>query len=269
MLFSFLLFSGACASRRAVAPQANGKDSLTLQSKMTVSEDGKVSAPKKASNDANSLPEANSGNGKCVYGCTDPPDQNKKKEERTASLSIPAAKTQSIYPGGPSGTGIEVSQDYILGPEDVIDISVWKNENLSRVVSIRPDGKISLPLIGDVEAAGLTTSQLRDSIKEKLKEYKETPEVSIIVKEINSLVVYITGEINRPGKLMLRSNTTILQAIILAGGFTQYASPNKILLLRRVGGIDTRKQIHYKNIVSGKSPEEDILLQRGDTIIVP
>ncbi|MHB8481134.1 MAG: polysaccharide biosynthesis/export family protein [Nitrospiria bacterium] len=159
--------------------------------------------------------------------------------------------------------------DYILGPEDIIDVSVWKNDNLSKTVLIRPDGKISLPLIGDVQAAGLTTAQLRDSIKSRLKEYKETPEVSIIVREINSFVVFVTGEVTHPGKLMLRNDTSLLQAITLAGGFTPYASTNKIVLLRRSGGIETRKIIRYKDIVSGRKPGDDILLQRGDTIVVP
>lgn len=184
--------------------------------------------------------------------------------QTSISLSTPPAPASA-----PMAAGDGVSQDYVLGAEDIIDVSVWKDESLSRVVSIRPDGKISLPLVGDIQAAGLTTSRVRDSIKERLKDYKVMPEVSIIVKEINSLVVFISGEVNRPGKLMLRSDTSILQAIILAGGFAQFASTNKIVLLRRVGGIETRKQIHYKDIVSGKPPEEDILLQRGDTIIVP
>lgn len=160
-------------------------------------------------------------------------------------------------------------KDYILGSEDVIEVQVWKNESLSKTVTIRPDGKISLPLIGDVEAAGATANQLRDSIKEKLKQYKETPEVSVIVKEINSMMVFVTGEVAHPGKVMLRSETTLLQAITMAGGFTQYASSNKITLLRRINGVETRQVVRYKDIVSGKNPKDDVVLQRGDTIVVP
>jgi polysaccharide export outer membrane protein len=202
--------------------------------------------------------------GKCVFGCTDTSNVEKNTDQQSAALKSPV-----VPPPIASAPVNVIPLEYFLGPEDVIDVSVWKNENLSKTVLIRPDGKISLPLIGDVQAAGLTTVQLRDSIKLKLKEYKETPEVSIIVREINSLVVFVTGEVTHPGKLMLRSDTSLLQAISLAGGFTQYASKNSIVLLRRVGGSETRKVIRYSDIVSGKKPEDDILLQRGDTIVVP
>jgi len=159
--------------------------------------------------------------------------------------------------------------DYILAPEDVVDINVWKNEALTRTVFIRPDGKISLPLIGDVQAAGLAPSQLQEAIKERLKAYKELPEVSVVVRDIGSLSVYIMGEIARPGKLQLRSDTTILQAITQAGGFTQFADSNKILVLRREGGYETRLRVRYQDIVSGRNPGANIILKRGDTIVIP
>jgi len=161
------------------------------------------------------------------------------------------------------------SEEYVLGAEDVVEILVWRNEALSRTVSIRPDGKISIPIIGDIQAAGLTATQLRDSIKEHLQEYKETPEVSVIIREVNSLAVFIMGEVARPGKLQLRSETTLLQALSLSGGFTQYADPDNILLLRREKGSETRIRVRYKDIVSGRNPDGNILLRRGDTILVP
>lgn len=161
------------------------------------------------------------------------------------------------------------SEEYVLGAEDVVEILVWRNEALSRTVSIRPDGKISLPIIGDLQAAGLTPSQLRDSIKERLQEYKETPEVSVIIKEVNSLAVFIMGEVARPGKFQLRSKTTLLQVISLAGGFTQYADHENIVLLRREGAGETRIRIRYKDIVSGRNPDGNVLLHQGDTILVP
>lgn len=166
-------------------------------------------------------------------------------------------------------TAVSASEDYTLGAEDVVEILVWKNEALSRTVSLRPDGKISLPIVGDIQAAGLTATQLRDSVKERLREFKETPEVSVIVREVNSLAVFVMGEVARPGKLQLRSQTTLLQAISLSGGFTQYADPENILLLRREGGGETRIRIRYKDIVSGRNPDGNLLLQRGDTIVVP
>lgn len=164
---------------------------------------------------------------------------------------------------------VPASEDYIFGSEDVLEILVWKNEALSRTVSIRPDGKISLPIVGDIQAAGLTATQLRDSIKERLREFKETPEVSVIVREVNSLAVFVMGEVARPGKLQLRSETTLLQALSLSGGFTQYADPENILLLRREGGGETRIRIRYKDILSGRNPDGNVLLHRGDTILVP
>ena len=166
-------------------------------------------------------------------------------------------------------TVISTSGDYVLGAEDLLEILVWKNEALSRTVSIRPDGKISLPIIGDLQAAGLTAAQLRDSIKDHLQEYKETPEVSVIVREVNSLSVFILGEVAHPGKLQLRSETTLLQALSLSGGFTQYADPDNILLLRREGGGETRIRVRYKDIVNGRNPDGNVLLHRGDTILVP
>lgn len=171
--------------------------------------------------------------------------------------------------GEPVKSNAPSMPDYLLGAEDLLEVLVWKNESLSRTTFIRPDGKISLPLIGDLQAAGLTSAQLRDSIKERLREYKETPEVSIIVREINSFSVFVMGEVARPGKLQLRSETTLLQALSLAGGFTKFADVNNILLLRRENGRETRLQINYKKIVAGKVPGGDVLLQRGDTIVVP
>lgn len=158
--------------------------------------------------------------------------------------------------------------DYIIGPEDVVEVSVWKNEALSETTTVRPDGRISLPLVGDIQAAGLTASQLKSWITQKLLEYKETPTVSVIVKEVNSYVVFITGEVVRPGKYPLKSRSTLLQGITLAGGFTQYASKNKILLLRKNGSGEVRMRIKYSDILSGGDSADPILLP-GDTVVVP
>lgn len=175
----------------------------------------------------------------------------------------------SISSALPPSLASEESHDYILWAEDVVEVLVWKNADLSRVVSIRPDGKIALPLIGDVEAAGLTPSELASSIKGSLKRFKKSPEVSVIVKEINSLSVFVVGEVAKPGKLQLRSETTFLQAITLVGGFTEFAEVEKIVLLRRENGEEKRFIIDYNKIVSGKSQGSNAILKRGDTILVP
>lgn len=159
--------------------------------------------------------------------------------------------------------------DYVLGPEDVLEVNVWKNKDISKVVVVRPDGKISLPLIGDVKASGLTVRELKDSIISELTIYKDNPVVSVIVQEVNSLSVFVLGEVARPGKLKLRSDTTVLQALTLAGGFTEYASTNKIILLRRINGEEERLKIKYKKIISGEDIGQNIFLKRGDTLVVP
>src|SRR5437868_12556370 len=125
-----------------------------------------------------------------------------------------------------------VTSDYTIGPEDVLEITIWRNTDLSKVVAVRPDGRISLPLIGDVGAAGRTAAQLANAIAEKLKEFKENPQVSIVVKEVNSYAIYVLGEVTKPGKYPLKSKTTLLQAITLASGFTSAAARNKIVVFR-------------------------------------
>jgi polysaccharide export outer membrane protein len=163
-----------------------------------------------------------------------------------------------------------MTQDYLIGAEDIIEVMVWKNPDLSRVVNVRPDGRISLPLIGDVQAAGLTAIQLRDSISESLKNYyKQTPEVSVIVNQVNSYAIYVLGEVRTPGKYVVKSGTTFLQAVTLAGGFTDFASKSNILLRRRgIGDAqETAIGIAYKDVLVGK--QSNILLKPGDTIIIP
>jgi polysaccharide export outer membrane protein len=163
-----------------------------------------------------------------------------------------------------------VSQDYLIGPEDVVEVMVWKNADLSRIVNVRPDGKISLPLIGDIQAAGYTALQLRDEITEQLNAYyKETPQVSVIVQQINSYAIYILGEVRNPGKYIVKTGTTFLQAISLAGGFTEFASKNKILLKRRIDESNSESSMYvkYKEVISGV--QRNILLKSGDTIIIP
>jgi polysaccharide export outer membrane protein len=162
------------------------------------------------------------------------------------------------------------SPSYLLGPEDIIQVVVWKDDSLTRTVMIRPDGKISLPLIGEVHAAGLTPGDLASGVKNSLqKYYKDQPEVSVIVTEINSFSFFILGEVAIPGKHILRRETTLLQALSLVGGFKEYADTKHILLLRKQGSEEKRININYKTLISGKNPEDNLLLKAGDTIIVP
>ena len=169
----------------------------------------------------------------------------------------------------PSGEEEWPSQDYIIGSEDSVEVHVWKNPDLSRTVTVRPDGKISLPLIGDVQAAGQSAAQLTEAVTEKLKTYyKEPAQVTIIVHEVNSYAIYVLGEVKGQGKHVVRSGTTFLQAISLAGGFTPFASKNKITLRRK--GSDGKEMallIRYKDALA--SQQANLILKPGDTIIVP
>jgi len=167
--------------------------------------------------------------------------------------------------------GRAVSADeYVIGSEDALEVMVWRNEILSRPrVVVRPDGKISLPLVGDIHAAGLTARQLKDDIEKRLKEYEELPNVTVIVSEINSYYIYILGEVRSPGRYQLKSNISVLQAVSLAGGFTNWASPNSMVVLRRNGEKEEKIKVRYKKIISGSKPEDNVVLRPGDTIIIP
>jgi len=169
----------------------------------------------------------------------------------------------------PSGEAEAPSPDYELGSEDSVEVQVWKNPDLSRTVIVRPDGKISLPLVGDVHAAGLTASQLTEAVTEKLKAYyKEPAQVTVIVHQVNSYAIYMLGEIRGQGKHVVRSGTTFLQAISIAGGFTQFASTSKIILRRRAAdGQESVIPIRYKDVLGGQ--QANLILKPGDTIIVP
>jgi polysaccharide biosynthesis/export protein len=164
-----------------------------------------------------------------------------------------------------------VTKEYIIGPEDVLEITVWRNQDLSKVVAVRPDGRISMPLIGDVTAVGRTPSQLTEEIALRLKEFKENPSIAIVVKEVNSYAVFILGEVQKPGKYPLKSKTTLLQGITIAGGFTPTAARNKMVLFRFLdnGTGDERMKASYDDIVLRDGSRQNVELKPGDTVVVP
>ena len=172
-----------------------------------------------------------------------------------------------VSPGPPE-------EGFLLGPEDIVEVVVWRNPDLSREVVIRPDGLVSLPLIGDVPASGLTAEQLAAEIAERYKEYKENPSVSVHVKEVNSHFIYVVGEINTPGKITLKTYTTILQAISLAGGFTQFASRNDMQVIRKIVNNNGEHQeiripVRYNDLISSEGGPYNFILRSGDTIVIP
>lgn len=178
--------------------------------------------------------------------------------------------------GGSSGTKATnpaqatTDADYKIGPQDVLRVDVWKEPDISRTaIPVRPDGKISLPLLNDVQAAGLTTMQLAGVIREGLTKYITSPQVTVTVTEINSRRVYCNGEVLKPGALLLIPNMTALQAISSCGGFTQFAKLKGIYILRNENGKQKQYPFNYKDVIKGKKPEDNILLQPGDVIVVP
>lgn len=171
------------------------------------------------------------------------------------------------------GTSVPPTE-FLIGPEDVLMITVWRNQELSKEVIVRPDGKISMPLLGDIPAAGLTAQALSKQIADGLLEFMATPTVSVQVKEINSYHIFAVGEVARPGKIVLKSFTSVLQGISYAGGFTTFASRNNVHVLRNVkNGQGETKQVMipvpYQDIVQGKNLDANIILKAGDVIVVP
>ncbi|MDF0651016.1 MAG: polysaccharide biosynthesis/export family protein [Nitrospira sp.] len=167
--------------------------------------------------------------------------------------------------------------EFFLGPEDVLKVTVWKSLDLSGEVTIRPDGTITMPLIGDVPAAGLTANVLAKRIAERLTEYISSPIVTVQVKEVNSYFIYVLGEVVRPGKYPLKSYANVMQGIALAGGFAPFASKNKIKVLRNVNtgseGHEERRQIEipvrYDDVLMGTAVPGNFVLLSGDVIVVP
>lgn len=159
--------------------------------------------------------------------------------------------------------------EYKIGPEDVLSISVWKNEPMSRVLPVRPDGMISLPLIDDVMAAGLTPTELRNVLAQKLSEYVPSPAVTVIVNDVRSFKVSVIGEVVRPARYELKSRTSVLDVLALAGGFNQFAARNRVVVLRQEGDKKIRIPFNYNRVTAGASDEENLYLRPGDIVLVP
>jgi len=177
----------------------------------------------------------------------------------------PAANAASA----PSPDPASADPEYVIGPEDVLNVSVWKEEGLSAAVPVRPDGKISIPLINDVTAAGLTPMQLSSNIKEQLKKYIDDPQVTVTVTQVNSRRVYLVGQVARAGAFQLLPHMTVLQALSSAGGLSEFADQKKIYVLRNHEGKPSRIPFNYKDVLAGIHPEQNIELEPGDTIVVP
>jgi polysaccharide export outer membrane protein len=182
--------------------------------------------------------------------------------------NIPSVKTLAqVQPSKPSVAASEES--YVIGAGDKLSIDVWKEPDLSKQVTVRLDGKISLPLIEDVVAAGLTSAQLRTQLTEKYGQYVDSPVVSVTVLESLSKKVYLLGKVTKPGEYLLQKNMTVVQAISLAGGLTEWADAADIRLIRKIKGVERTFRVNYDAIVSGKDVSQNVQLEPDDTIFVP
>jgi len=182
---------------------------------------------------------------------------------------------------GPNGNAVPDADGYRIGPEDVLKISVWNTEALSPTVQVRPDGKISLPLLNDVQAAGLTPDELRDFLAKALVKYMPNPEVSVVVTEVKSYKISVIGEVARPGRYELKSLHTVLDVLALAGGLTQFAARSKIVVLRPDGNTVKRIPFNYTKVFPagsalleritnfGGGEQENFYLRSGDIVLVP
>ena len=162
----------------------------------------------------------------------------------------------------------QAGPDYVIGPEDVLHISVWKETELTTTLPVRPDGKISLPLLDDVQASGLTPKQLAASVTEKLKKYIADPHVTVVVNQINSKRIYLVGEVLHGGAMAMLPDMTVLQALSSAG-LNQFANTKRIYVLRTENGRQQKLPVDYRRLVKGEQIEQNYVLQPGDTIVVP
>jgi polysaccharide export outer membrane protein len=161
-----------------------------------------------------------------------------------------------------------VPSDYVIGADDTLHITVWKEPDMSVTLPVRPDGKISIPLLNDVQAAGMTPMQLGASITEKLKKYIADPRVTVVVTAMNSQRIYVLGEVTHTGAMALLPHMTVLQALASAG-FTQFANLKAIYLLRTENGQETKVRFNYKEAIKGRGTQQNIVLKPGDTLVVP
>lgn len=192
------------------------------------------------------------------------------QDKKTASPPDPPAP-KAVQPAShPADNSWIDNKSYVIGENDILDIDVWKEKEISRQIPVRPDGKISLPLIGEIEASGLTPLQLQNNITQQLKAYIDNPEVTVIVTDPRSHQFNIVGQVARPGAYPLSESMTVLDGLAQAGGFRDFAKETKIYVLRPVpGGIRVRIPFNYKKVIYGNDLQENVTLKPGDTIVVP
>jgi polysaccharide biosynthesis/export protein len=169
----------------------------------------------------------------------------------------------------PPAAAAPLPDDYVIGPDDVLTVTFWRDEAMSGEVVVRPDGKIALPLLNDVQAAGLTPEQLRDALVASAKQFVADPNATVVVKQINSRKVFITGMVERPGSYPLTSTMNVMQLIALAGGLKEFSKPQDIVVMRSDNGQQVAYPFNYKEILKGRRLHQNIDLKPGDTVVIP
>jgi polysaccharide biosynthesis/export protein len=180
-----------------------------------------------------------------------------------------AAPPAAAAAAAPRPTDPVVPPGYVIGTDDVLSIVYWKDKDMSSDAQVRPDGRIALPLINEVQAAGLTPEQLRVRLVEESKKYMEDANITVVVRQINSRKVFITGEVSKPGPYPLTAATTVMQLISMAGGLREYADSKNIMIMRTVDGKPASLKFNYKELIAGKNLQQNIELKPGDTVVVP
>ena len=183
----------------------------------------------------------------------------------------PAPARPGTQAGGTptASTGLPISTDYVIGPDDVLGIVFWRDADMTQDVTVRPDGKITLPLIRDVQAAGLRPDELREVITKASAKFIADANVTVVVRQINSRNVFITGQVVRPGPFPVSGQMTVLQLVAVAGGLTEYANGKQITIMRVENGKTQTFRFNYNDVAKGKNVEQNIVLKPGDTVVVP
>jgi len=184
------------------------------------------------------------------------------------AATVASGAAQSAAKAGKGDHG-HTDPGYVIGVADVLEVVFWRDKDLSAEVIVRPDGKITLPLLNEVDAGGLTPEQLRQSVLERARRFVEDPTATVIVKQINSRQVFILGEVAKPGTYPLTGRATVLQLIATAGGLTEFAARDEIVVLRTAGGVPERRRVSYDAVVKGRDLTQNLELAAGDTVVVP
>ena len=198
------------------------------------------------------------------------PAKPNQKPSTPAKPAVTAPAKPAVTPVPVPADAVTPPADYVIGPDDVLAVLFWREKDLSvEQVAVRPDGKITLPLLNDIQASGLTPDQLREAVQKAASQFVEDPNATIVVRQINSRRFFVTGQVGKPGPYPLGGPLTVLQALSLAGGTVEFAKTDKIIIMRTTGAKTETLKFNYKDVMKGKNLQQNIQLRPGDTILVP